>query len=165
MSLAAPHTWVASAFPALFADFYCWQQGLDLTWLKGIMLLAACVLLQSAVNTLNDYFDFIKGVDSANDHVEVNDAVLVYENITPGSALILGIAYMVAGAVLGLVSCMGSGLVPLIIGITGGVVILIYSGGPIPVSYLPIGEIVSGVVMQAAPMERSTGSFFSIHFR
>lgn len=147
LSLAAPHTWVASAFPALFADFYCWQQGLDLTWLKGIMLLAACVLLQSAVNTLNDYFDFIKGVDSANDHVEVNDAVLVYENITPGSALILGIAYMVAGAVLGLVSCMGSGLVPLIIGITGGVVILIYSGGPIPVSYLPIGEIVSGVVM------------------
>ena len=54
---------------------------------------------------------------------------------------------MVAGAVLGLVSCMGSGLVPLIIGITGCVVILIYSGGPIPVSYLPIGEIVSGVVM------------------
>ena len=57
LSLAAPHTWVASAFPALFADFYCWQQGLELTWLKGIMLLAACVFLQSAVNTLNDYFD------------------------------------------------------------------------------------------------------------
>ncbi|MEI3266101.1 MAG: hypothetical protein V8R85_02745 [Frisingicoccus sp.] len=79
LSLAAPHTWVASAFPALFADFYCWQQGLGLTWLKGVMLLAACVFLQSAVNTLNDYFDFIKGVDSANDHVEVNDAVWFME--------------------------------------------------------------------------------------
>lgn len=111
------------------------------------MLLAACIFLQSAVNTLNDYFDFIKGADSADDHVEVSDAVLIYGNVAPGSALILGIVYMAAGAVLGLASCIGSGMVPIIIGIIGGVVILIYSGGPIPVSYLPIGEIVSGFVM------------------
>ena len=66
------------------------------------MLIVACVLLQSAVNTLNDYFDFIKGTDSASDHVEVNDAVLIYGNIAPRSALILGIGYLAAGAVLGL---------------------------------------------------------------
>lgn len=147
LNLAAPHTWAASVFPALFADFYCWQQGLELAWFKGIMLLAACIFLQSAVNTLNDYFDFIKGADSADDCVEVSDAVLIYGNVAPGSALILGIVYMAAGAVLGLASCIGSGMVPVIIGIIGGAVILIYSGGPIPVSYLPIGEIVSGFVM------------------
>lgn len=84
LNLAAPHTWAASVFPALFADFYCWQQGLGLTWFKGIMLLAACIFLQSAVNTLNDYFDFIKGADSADDHVEVSDAVLIYGNVAPG---------------------------------------------------------------------------------
>ena len=120
LNLAAPHTWAASVFPALFADFYCWQQGLGLTWFKGIMLLAACIFLQSAVNTLNDYFDFIKGADSADDHVEVSDAVLIYGNVAPGSALILGIVYMAAGAVLGLASCIGSGMVPIIIGIIGG---------------------------------------------
>lgn len=38
-------------------------------------------------------------------------------------------------------------MIPVVIGLIGGVVILLYSGGPIPVSYLPIGEIVSGVVM------------------
>lgn len=111
------------------------------------MLLVACVLLQSAVNAMNDYFDFIKGTDSASDHVEVNDAVLIYGNIAPRSALFLGIAYLVAGAALGLMACRGSGMVPVVIGIIGGIVILLYSGGPIPVSYLPIGEIVSGVVM------------------
>ena len=79
--------------------------------------------------------------------MEVNDAVLIYGNIAPRSALILGIVYMAAGAVLGLASCIGSGMVPVIIGIIGAVVILIYSGGPVPVSYLPIGEIVSGFVM------------------
>lgn len=147
LDLAAPRSWVASVFPALFGDFYCWQQGLGLTWYKGIILLAACVFLQSAVNTLNDYFDFVKGVDSAEDNVEVNDAVLIYGNISPRSALILGIVYLVAGAGLGLSACAGSGAVPIVIGIIGGVTILIYSGGPIPVSYLPIGELVSGVVM------------------
>ena len=147
LNLAAPHTWVASLFPALFADFYCWQQGMGLTWQKGLMLIVACVLLQSAVNCMNDYFDFIKGTDSASDHVEVNDAVLVYANIAPKSALILGIVYMAAGAALGLASCRGSGIVPVIIGIIGAAAIISYSGGPVPVSYLPIGEIVSGVVM------------------
>ena len=147
LDLAAPRTWVASVFPALFGNFYCWQQGMGLTWIRGIMLLAACILLQSAVNTFNDYFDFIKGTDSEGDHVEISDAVLVYGNINPKSALILGIVYMAAGAALGLISCMGNGMIPVLIGIIGGVVILLYSGGPVPVSYLPIGELVSGFVM------------------
>ena len=97
LDLAAPRTWVASVFPALFGNFYCWQQGMGLTWIRGIMLLAACILLQSAVNTFNDYFDFIKGTDSEGDHVEISDAVLIYGNINPKSALILGIVYMAAG--------------------------------------------------------------------
>ena len=147
LNLAAPHTWVASVFPALFGDFYCWQQGLELPWYKGIILLTACVFLQSAVNTLNDYFDFIKGTDSEEDYVEASDAVLVYGNISPRSALILGIVYLAAGAGLGLGACAGSGVVPVVIGFIGGAVILIYSGGPFPVSYLPIGELVSGIVM------------------
>jgi len=90
------------------------------------MLLVACVLLQSAVNAMNDYFDFIKGTDSASDHVEVNDAVLIYGNIAPRSALFLGIAYLVAGAALGLMACRGSGMVPVVIGIIGGIVILLF---------------------------------------
>ena len=147
LNLAAPQTWVASAIPALFGNFYCWQQGMTFSWIRGILLLAACVFLQSAVNTFNDYFDYIKGTDNEGDHVEISDAVLVYSNIAPKSALILGIVYMAAGVGVGLIACMKAGMVPIIIGIIGGVVILLYSGGPVPVSYLPIGELVSGIVM------------------
>lgn len=147
LELAAPHTWAASVCPALFGDFYCWQQGLGLTWVQGVMLLFACILLQSAVNTLNDYFDFVKGTDTADDNVEETDAVLIYGHINPKSALLLGIGYIAAGAVLGLAACIGHGTVPLIIGAVGVIVIVLYSGGPVPVSYLPIGEFVSGFVM------------------
>lgn len=147
LELAAPHTWVASVLPALFGDFYCWQQGMELPWYKGILVIIACIFLQSAVNTFNDYFDFIKGTDSAEDHVDASDAALVYANIHPKKAVILGIVYMAAGVAAGLGACIGSGIVPIIIGIIGCLAILLYSGGPIPVSYLPIGEVISGSVM------------------
>ena len=147
LNLAAPRSWVASALPALFGIFFCWQQGFALTGLRGTCILIACVFLQSAVNTLNDYFDFIKGTDTTEDQLEITDAVLLYENIAPTSALKLGILYMSIGVLLGLVVCISSGLVPIVIGIIGGIVILLYSGGPIPISYLPIGELVSGFVM------------------
>ena len=147
LQLAAPHTWAASVCPALFGDIYCWQQGIPLPVWKGCLLLIACVLLQSSVNTLNDYFDFVKGTDSSEDNVEVHDATLVYGNIDPGSACKLGVVYLIAGAVMGLLCCIGSGWMPLVFGLVGAVVILLYSGGPLPLSYLPVGEIISGFVM------------------
>ena len=147
LQLAAPHTWAASVCPALFGDFYCWQQGIALPVWKGILLLIACVLLQSSVNTLNDYFDFVKGTDSTEDNVEVHDATLVYGNINPKSALRLGTAYLLAGAVIGIWCCIGSGWMPVIFGLIGALVIVLYSGGPLPLSYLPLGECISGFVM------------------
>lgn len=147
LQLAAPHTWAASVCPALFGDFYCWQQGISLPFWKGCLLLMACVLLQSSVNTLNDYFDFVKGTDSSDDNVEIHDATLVYGNIDPKSACRIGLAYLLAGAALGVVCCIGCGWLPVVFGLVGAFVILLYSGGPLPLSYLPLGEIISGFVM------------------
>ena len=147
LQLAAPHTWAASACPVLFAELYCSVSSLPLNLVQILSLIAASILLQSAVNTLNDYMDFKKGADSKEDNVEVSDAVLVYAGINPRSALLLGLGYLLAGVVLGILSSMYAGFTPIMIGIVGVLVVLVYSGGPLPVSYLPIGEIVSGVVM------------------
>ena len=103
--------------------------------------------MQSSVNTLNDYVDFIKGNDSEKDYVEESDAVLIYNSVPPKQVLILGIIYLVLGAMLGIVACRESGFLPLVIGSIGGIIIFLYSGGPYPISYLPIGELVSGFVM------------------
>ena len=103
--------------------------------------------MQSSVNTFNDYVDYIKGNDSEKDYVEESDAVLIYNSINPKQVLILGIIYLTLGAILGMIACIQSGFLPLGIGCIGGIVILLYSGGPFPISYLPIGEIISGFVM------------------
>ncbi len=147
LQLAAPHTWSASVCPALFGIFYCPLTGLTLGPLRALLLLLSCILLQSAVNTLNDYVDYTKGTDSAEDHVEVTDAVLVYGNIDPKHARNLGAGYLAAGLLLGLGGAWERGPVPLAIGLIGAAVILLYSGGPFPLSGLPLGEAVSGLVM------------------
>ncbi|MFR1639839.1 MAG: hypothetical protein ACLSVD_12190 [Eggerthellaceae bacterium] len=33
-------------------------------------MLVICVLMQSAVNMFNDYYDYVKGADSADDNVD-----------------------------------------------------------------------------------------------
>lgn len=147
LQLAAPHTWVASALPALFGALYSWNRGYALSPLKALALVATCVLMQSAVNALNDYFDFIKGTDSREDNVEENDAALVYSGVDPKNAKRLGIGFLILAAVLGLACCAGRGFAPLAVGMFGGAMILLYSGGPLPVSYLPIGELISGFTM------------------
>ncbi len=114
-----------------------------MTWL----LLLICILMQSSVNTFNDYFDFVKGTDTADDNVEASDSVLVYNDVNPKSALGLAIGFLVIAFLLGIYVIMQAGFIPLIIALVGAVIVVAYSGGKTPISYLPIGEAVSGLVM------------------
>ncbi len=147
IQLAAPQTWTASLGPSVFAVLLCALRGRPLGAARALLLPLACVLLQSAVNTLNDYFDFVKGADSVDDCVEQSDATLVYGDAEPKRALALGLAYLAAGACLGLLACVDRGLTPLLIGLAGVLVVWCYSAGPVPLSYLPCGEAVSGLMM------------------
>ena len=145
--LAAVHTWPAAFCPAMLGIFWCLQRGILLTPAQCILLTAACVLSQSAVNTLNDYVDFVSGTDSAEDNVEESDSVLVYSHLNPKHALLLGIAYLLCAALCGIAAAWHSGPAPFIIGLAGGLTVLAYSIGPVPVASLPLGEAVSGFVM------------------
>jgi 1,4-dihydroxy-2-naphthoate octaprenyltransferase len=112
-----------------------------------ILLLVICVLLQSAVNTINDYFDCVKGSDSTDDNVEVDDAVLIYNDINPKEALYFSLGLIVCAFLLGIPCIIQAGVTPLVIALIGVACVFLYSGGRTPISYLPIGEIISGFVM------------------
>lgn len=148
LQLAAPHTWVAAILPVLIAT--CCAAVTSTSPLSVVMicvLLVICILMQSAVNTFNDYFDYVSGSDSTDDNVEVTDATLVYNNINPKSALTLAIAFLVAAFALGIYVIYCAGWIPLLLGLIGACVVVLYSAGKTPISYLPIGELVSGIVM------------------
>lgn len=147
LNLANPQSWAASLLPSVFGCIYTYVQGGKLPLWKNIALILCCVLMQSAVNTLNDYFDYVKGTDSKTDNLERWDAVLVYENINPKSALALGLVFLGVAAVLGIAAAWGACFLPYLIGVVGGLCVVLYSGGKTPISYLPIGEVISGLVM------------------
>ncbi|WP_165054973.1 MULTISPECIES: prenyltransferase [unclassified Adlercreutzia] len=145
--LAAPHTWPASILPVLLACACAYATTGVLSATMACALLVICVLMQSAVNTLNDYFDYVKGTDSKEDNVEASDAVLVYNNVNPASALRLALGMLAAAFALGIYPIMQAGWIPLAIALVGALIVFLYSGGKTPISYLPIGELVSGFVM------------------
>ena len=88
--LAAPHTWPAAILPVLVAAAAAAVTSFSISATMVCVLLVICVLMQSAVNTFNDYYDYVKGADSADDNVDPTDAVLVYNNVNPRAALALG---------------------------------------------------------------------------
>lgn len=163
MQLAAPHTWSASIFPVLVAialamasggmetlGFALGGTGLEAAPVSGVMvcvLLAISVTMQSAVNAINDYFDYVKGADTVENQGDPADAVLVYNNVNPKHVLAFAIALIAVAFALGIYVIWVAGWIPLAIALVGVAVIFLYSGGHTPISYLPIGELASGFTM------------------
>ena len=161
--LAAPHTWPAAILPVLVAAAAAAVIAPPISVLMTLVLLVICVLMQAAVNTFNDYYDYVKGTDSADDNVDPTDAVLIYNHVNPRAALALAIGFLVGAFLLGAYVIWIAGWIPLAIGALGAVIVVLYSAGKTPISYLPIGELVSGVVMGGliplACFQALTGSF------
>ena len=147
LQLAAPHTWPAAIMPVLVTTACALANTGSLDVGMAWLLLLICILMQASVNTFNDYFDFIKGTDTAEDNVEASDSVLVYNDVNPRSALGLAIGFLAVAFLLGLYVVWKTGPVPLVIALIGAVIVVMYSGGKTPLSYLPVGEAVSGIVM------------------
>lgn len=147
LQIAAPHTWPAAILPALIAMACAAANGYAVSAVMALVLLAICILMQAAVNTFNDYYDYVKGSDSAEDNVDPTDAVLVYNNVNPRSALMLAVGFLVVAFALGAYVIWQAGWIPLALGIVGAIVVVLYSAGKTPISYLPIGELMSGFVM------------------
>ena len=147
--LTGPHTWVAAVTPILLAYTYTGiTYSGNINFFLALILLIISVCMQSAVNVLNDYFDYKKGTDSVdNSSEDAFDAVLVYNHINPRSVLLYAIAILVVAGALGIYLVVITGWPLLVIGLIGALAVVLYSAGKTPISYLPIGEFVSGIVM------------------
>ncbi len=146
VNLAAPHTWSASVMPCVLALAISYKQAGMLRADMALCLVVIAVLMQSSVNALNDYADFVKGTDTLDNSPDPTDAVIVY-GLKPETAKRLGIAFLLCAFLTGIYVVFRCGTVPLVIGLIGALIIVAYSSGKMPISYLPFGELVSGFVM------------------
>lgn len=147
LQLAAPQTWPASVMSVLIGCCLARTMTGQTPILMACTLLAICILMQASVNTFNDYFDFIKGTDTESDMLEADDSTLINDRIDPRCALILGCGLLVGAFALGIWVIVRCGLIPLWIALIGAAAVVLYSAGKTPISALPLGEVISGVVM------------------
>ena len=147
LQLAAPHTWPAAIMPTLVGIALAIHAEREVSASLVLALLAIVICMQSAVNALNDYFDYKKGADTADNQTDKSDAVLVFNNVNPKSVRRFALLLVGCAFVIGIYVIHRAGWLPLVFGIIGALILFLYSGGKLPISYLPIGEFVSGFTM------------------
>jgi 1,4-dihydroxy-2-naphthoate octaprenyltransferase len=108
-----------------------------------LAMLIATLLLDMGTTGFNSYYDFVGGVDTAETDLEKSKA-LVQRGIDPAVALRISWLLFVLAGVVGL--ALGA-LVDWRLVLVGGacmIIALLYSGGPLPIARLPVGEIFAG---------------------
>ncbi|ATF31265.1 1,4-dihydroxy-2-naphthoate polyprenyltransferase [Staphylococcus simulans] len=147
--LMRPHTLTAAVVPVLVgtatAKLFLLGSEDHLKFSLFLAMLLACLLIQAATNMFNEYYDFKKGLD---DHTSVGiGGAIVRNGMSPKLVMNLAIAFYVIAALIGLFIASQTSYWLIPIGILCMAVGYLYTGGPLPISWTPFGELFSGVFM------------------
>ncbi|HEY3992093.1 MAG TPA: 1,4-dihydroxy-2-naphthoate octaprenyltransferase [Ktedonobacteraceae bacterium] len=106
----------------------------------AVALVAVC-LLQIGANLLNDYYDYIGGVDTSN---SLGPGGLIQQGlIKPARVLSIGLFLLIIGAFIGALVALYGGNITFVFGAVGLLGAYFYSAPPRALSRLTLGEIVS----------------------
>ena len=134
-----PRTLPAGAAPVILGLGLAWEKGL--CWWAALAALACCILLQIGANLVNDYFDYAHGIDG-KDRLGP-DRVTQQGLIPPGQVKAAFIACFGAAFLLGVALVYRGGWPIVVIGLASIAFAYLYTGGPKPLSYLGLGEVLA----------------------
>jgi len=136
-----PKTLTASVGPVLLGLFFAkYEQG-SINILIACLTLLCALLMQMGTNLVNDYFDFKRGIDG--------DKRLGPTRATQSGLIkpyLIKKAYQVLFSIsflLGIFLMYQGGLPIILIGLTSLLSAYAYTGGPIPLSYFGLGELLA----------------------
>lgn len=108
-----------------------------------ILTLVAALCVDMGTTSFNSYFDFVRGVDSSIFNVE-EDKILVHEGIDARRALAVSLSLYAAAVVFGTVISIFTSYWIAIAGSVCMAIGFLYTGGPLPISRTPVGELFAG---------------------
>lgn len=138
LEAARPRTLPAAVAPVLVGSALAWDRG-AFVWEAAALCLGFALLVQIGTNFANDYYDFVRGADTAA-RVGPRRAVAA-GLVAPSTMRAATIATFAAafGLGLGLIAWGGPWL--LAIGVASVVCGLAYTGGPWPLAYCGLGDV------------------------
>ncbi len=142
--LTRPHTLTAAFAPVFLGTMIALTYG-KLHFPLFFAMLIASVFIQMATNMFNEYYDFKRGLDTAQS-IGIGGTI-VRNGVQP--KMVLNLAFLLYGisVLIGIYICMETSWMLALVGVLSMMVGYFYTGGPYPIAYTPFGELVSGVVM------------------
>lgn len=140
-----------SIMPVLVGTTLAWTQSMTTKTPFGhlrishfIVTLLAVIFLQVGAHLVNDYYDYVRGVDTSN---TLGPGGLIQQGfVKPTRVLLLGIVALCIGVILGLFVAFSGGLYVLLFGVVGVVCAFLYSATSRSLSSIALGEVVSFLI-------------------
>ena len=142
--LIRPHTLTAAFVPVLLGTVIALLED-GVNWLLFAAMMIASILIQAATNLFNEYYDFKRGLDT-EESVGIGGGI-VRHGMTPKLIMTLALSMYAIALILGIYICAASSWWLAAVGLVCMLVGYLYTGGPLPISYTPFGELFSGLFM------------------
>ena len=134
---ARPRTLVAAIVPVLVGASWAGRHAVSIP--RSLLALLVAVAFQIGVNYANDYFDGVRGVDTA---ARMGPRRLVASGLAPARAVATAAIVMVSvGAIAGLALALLTTPWLIAAGAASVLGLLLYSGGPRPYASVGLGEL------------------------
>lgn len=138
LAATRPKTLPAAVAPVMLGTAFAWHDG---RWIPAAALvcLAFALLVQIGTNFANDYYDFVKGADTAE---RVGPRRAVASGLIAPAVMRRAMVFTFAAAfVAGLLLLPFGGWPLLVIGVASIVSGIAYTGGPYPLGYHGLGDL------------------------
>ncbi|MBI2972435.1 MAG: 1,4-dihydroxy-2-naphthoate octaprenyltransferase [Armatimonadetes bacterium] len=149
-----PASFTASATPVLVGAAAAGYGGTFSTTLFAVTLIAS-VAIHAGTNLANDYYDHVRGVDTPDSPGP--SGVIQRGLLSPRSVLRAAFVLFGLGSLLGLWLVIVRGWPILVIGVLGVLAGYAYTGGPLPLGYVGLGDLVVFALMGMATV---AGTYF-----
>jgi len=127
-----------STIPVVAATMLAFVDG-QVRWGYFVLMVLASVFTHAACNLTNDYFDDVRGVDSAE---TLGQSGVLQDGTVSHAELRFGIAFcFTAALILALPIIADVGMAILWLAIASAAAAFLYTGGPYPLAYYALGEV------------------------
>jgi len=141
---ARPYSLTASVTPVLAGTAAAAHDG-RCDSLGFLAALGGAAAIQAGTNMVNDYYDHARGVDTG---ASIGPGGLIQHGLlAPGAVLAGGLILFAAGSALGLWLVAIAGWPVLVAGVLSVLAGYAYTGGPMPLGYVGLGDLVVFVFM------------------
>lgn len=147
--VSRPPTLAATVVPMLVGGALSWRSLHTLDWWAWIDIICIGFLMQIGANMLNEYYDYVNGLDT-RESLGIG-GIIVSGEVNATVVRRWAIALYVTALILGLILVVFRDPWLLLMGILAIAAGFVYAGGPFPISSTPFGEFFVFLIM--GPLE------------